>query len=301
MNTIGDYTLLGDFTSNNAGTCRWAFCEKNGREFFIKELLDPKYPVDETRFSPEVYSRKLLICEVFRKEKLFLINNLSKCRNGNICVIMDFFREGPRFYLVTEKVETSSITAQDVYRLNEDQKDTLIRSILYSYSVLHANGVVHSDVKPENIILKETTDGYVTAKIIDFDGSFLVSNPKRIPQGDYVHLAPEAFLNMEGEENMLSEKIDIFALGIVFHLYLSGEMLKVNEEDHYACVSLLNENGITLSSRLRGFYRSLIRDMLEVDPAKRPSARELLTRFEKRDINRTINKSDSSKLKRRGF
>ena len=301
MNTIGDYTLLGDLTSKSAGTCRWAFCKKNGREFFIKELLDPKYPVDETNYSTEAYNRKLLICNMFQKDKLALVSKLSNCRNGNICVIMDFFREGSRYYIVTEKVEPSSITAQDVYRLNEAQKETLIRSILYSYSVLHANGIVHSDVKPENMVLKETTDGYVTAKIIDFDGSFLISNPKHIPQGDFVHLAPEAFLNMDGENNELSEKIDIFALGIVFHLYLSGEMLKVNEEDHYACVSLLNENGITLSRRLTSFYRTLITDMLEVNPTKRPSAKELLARFEKRNAVGGQNSSASSKLKKHGF
>lgn len=304
MKTIHGYTLLGELTSQNAGFCQWGFCEKSGHVFFIKELLDPKYPVDRELFSPAAFDRKVKICEEFFSDRCDFQRTLEQCRTGNNMIIMDFFREGTKYYIVTDKVESSSIPIQQVAKLDDKKKETLIRSILYSISVLHEKGIVHSDIKADNVLLKETRNGYLTAKIIDFDAGFLMSKPQVSVKGDFVYLAPEAYLKMNGERINLTSKIDIFALGILFHQYLTGELPKINSDDRYICLALLNKNEVTLSNDLTKFYRPIIASMLSVDPEKRPSARDILRKFEEQErIGASSSKTGtgSKRHRRTGF
>ena len=42
---INDYELTSELTNANSGFSKWGFAVKNGREYFIKELISPVYPV----------------------------------------------------------------------------------------------------------------------------------------------------------------------------------------------------------------------------------------------------------------
>jgi eukaryotic-like serine/threonine-protein kinase len=44
---IKGYTILQDFTTAGGGLSKWTFARKNGREYFFKEFLAPKYPTKE--------------------------------------------------------------------------------------------------------------------------------------------------------------------------------------------------------------------------------------------------------------
>lgn len=313
MKTIHGYILKGELTSQNAGFCQWGFCTKNGHEYFIKEFLDPKYPVNRELFTPEAFERRVKICDDFFAEKTKFYQTLEKCRTGNNIIIHDFFLEGTKYYIITDKVQPATLSLKDVSSLASPKKESLIRSILYSIASLHEAGIVHSDVKPDNILLKETPDGFITAKIIDFDAGFLVNTPQPKVKGDFVYLSPEAYLKMKGENRVLTEKIDVFALGLLFHQYLTGELPEFLKEDRYVCLSLLNGNKVTLSGALPPFYKSIIMNMLSLKPEDRMSAREILRLFEekdkenekeKREERERYNLSDNSsesRLKKSGF
>ena len=43
---IGHYTLLQPMTSNKSGFSKWGFCRKDDKDYFIKEFLNPVYPLD---------------------------------------------------------------------------------------------------------------------------------------------------------------------------------------------------------------------------------------------------------------
>lgn len=65
MSVIKDYKLLGELSAQNAGFCQWGFCEKAGREYFIKEFLTPVYPVDSKELSAKLIERKRKVCDDF--------------------------------------------------------------------------------------------------------------------------------------------------------------------------------------------------------------------------------------------
>lgn len=279
MSTLHGYNILNDFSTENAGLSRWTFCQKDGREFFIKEFLTPVYPDDTNDLSPKIIERKKKVCENFFAQRSVYYRELAKCRTGNNVIVQDFFREGSHYYIVTDKIDAVKVEPQFVSKLGDEQKITIIRSILYSISALHSVGIVHADIKSDNIMIKETSDGFYTAKIIDFDAGFFVGNNPSDVQGDFIYMAPETFLRMQGEDILLTGKVDVFALGILFHQYWTGELPAFKPDYQYAFESVLDQSELKLSYRIPDPLRSILKLMLEKEPDNRINAIDALEKL----------------------
>lgn len=283
MDEIRGYKLLEELSTQNAGTCQWAFCEREGRGYFIKRFKEITYPTDESKLSEKLIERRRRICEEFYSEKKAFYDALSCCRTGNNVIIQDFFRSGSKYYAITDRVYADGTDPKIISELTQERKETLIRSILYSISILHKAGVVHADIKPDNVLLKRTEEGFYTAKIIDFDAGFLVGKEPSELQGDQVYLAPETSLVMHGEAVELNEKIDIFALGILFHEYWVGERPQIGCDYSYVHEAVLDGSEVQLSDAIPPWLRINISRMLSKDPDARPDAEEILQSFRAKD------------------
>lgn len=271
---INGYLLTDELTTVNAGMCRWGFAQKEGHEYFIKEFLSPKYPLDESKLGPELTKKMRDSAESFYIKKCCFYNSLSRCRNGNNMIILDFFRNGAKYYAVSDKVGGNTLTVSDVAKMPDEYKYTLVRSILYSISKLHEVGIVHSDLRPENIIIKTTYSGYCTAKVIDFDsGFFEADNPDRI-EGSQNYFSPEAIQKMNHNGIRVTTKADVWALGLLIHQYWCGRMPMYSEEFHYAGEAIINGGELIIEKSIPLDIRRLIERMLAKEPDNRPTVKE---------------------------
>lgn len=272
---INGYLLIDGLTTVNAGMCQWGFACKDGHEYFIKEFLSPKYPLDEGKLGPELTKKMRDSADAFFEKKREFYTRLSGCRTGNNMVILDFFRHGAKYYAVTDKVGGDMLTVSDVAKLSEDQKYTLIKSILYSMAKLHSVGIVHSDLRPENILIKMTHGGYCTAKIIDFDAGFLETTiPERI-EGSQNYFSPEAVQKTNGDSVLVTTKADVWALGLLIHQYWCGSMPRFSENYHYAAEAVLNGSPLLIDNSIPSDMKLLIGKMLARFPSDRPTTEEV--------------------------
>ena len=92
---VNGYRIQGEFTTENAGLSRWAFGEKNDREFFIKEFLTPVFPDPAADLSPRILERKRKVSLDFYRRKSRFYQALERCRTGNNVIVHEFFLEGP--------------------------------------------------------------------------------------------------------------------------------------------------------------------------------------------------------------
>lgn len=271
MPCVADYQLTEPWQNTNSGNARWSFAKKDGKEYFIKEFISPSCPSTKA-LSPEAIAAKKAICFEFYKKKRELYDRIEKSANGNIVTIEDFFLYGTKYYITTEKIDITKARIENIAKASKEKKVLLLKVLSSSLRRLHENGVVHADLKPNNILIKESATGNFIAKIIDFDGSFIVGhqpNHEEV-QGDLPYLAPETCRYMFGEDIELTQKVDVFTAGLLFHQYYTGKLPSFSSCFESAHEALLEGDEIVLSSSLPGVLADLIRNMLALNPDDRP-------------------------------
>ena len=278
---INGFELIEPLQNKDAGFSRWTFARRNGRVFFLKEFLDPVYPV-----SPEIGERqmqaRIMACRDFEKKSGACYRAINEASDGNAVRIEAFFRWGSHYYVAMERVRSAGLKIGDIAALPPEQRIGLCRNVAHSICGLHERGVVHADLKDENVLIKRTKMGTLTAKIIDFDCSFLENYPPESEDefsGDQIYLAPEACLFLCGEKDVpLTSGLDVFSLGILFHQYLTGSFPGYDSSEYsYLHEAVLDGKPAEISDEIGDpALRIMLQKMLQADPAERCSMREVL-------------------------
>lgn len=277
---INGYTLNGELNNENSGFSKWGFAFKGGKEYFIKELITPVYPVDKGVMSDELFASKREFCKNFEDRYVKLYSAINNASCGNLVRIEEFFRCGSKYYLINEKVSGESASVEQIVTLSEGDKLLLTKSVIYAFYCLHRRGIVHFDVKPNNILVKKTKGGKYVGKIIDFDAGFSQDEVRDDVElgGDLTYLAPETFLAIRGDDVKIGEKADIYSLGLVLHEYFSGHLPTFDKNEYeYPFEAILDGGDIGIAtSCMPQEVADVVANMIKADPDERPSAEEIL-------------------------
>jgi serine/threonine protein kinase len=137
----------------------------------------------------------------------------------------------------------NAVCKRQKYTENDARK--LMIQMVSALKYLHDRKVIHRDIKPENLILANhcedsSCDDYVI-KIVDFGFSTIETDEIRKPSkylcGTPGYMAPEII-----RDRSYSTKVDIWALGVVFYILLSGLMpfsIKPEGEQYVVVSNLL--------------------------------------------------------------
>lgn len=266
--SIGGYECLTPMRTAGSGSARWCVASRGLERFFLKEFLSPVYPVRE---DTELGKRQRERCERFEARKQRLYEAVSCVIGDTLVPVIDFFRFERRYYAVSELVTEESVTLEDADGLSQEEKRALLFSLGQCLQRLHAQGVVHADLKPEHVLLLKRPGG-LRARLIDLDSGFLRGDPPSQMEGDPAYLAPESFLRMTGQEVPVGPEADTFAFGILIHRLWTGEWPGFDRERfQYLYEAVLSGDRIALSDRLPPAYRRTVRRMLHASPEARPS------------------------------
>ena len=281
---INGFRILEDFKVVG-GMSKISFAERGGKEYFIKEFLSPKYPTPEAPGSEKIKEQKRKACEAFEKHHQE-INNLIKEKvslGGNLVYAVAFFRNGTSYYKVNERIDTSSLTIDEICHLPVENIFIIARSVCKSLGILHDIGIVHGDLKPDNILIKRTSEKIFTGKLIDFDDSYFSENPPKDREaivGTPEYYSPELAEYIMDEDDEVSGKTltlasDIFTLGIILCEYFTGAKPQIKSgEPLWKAI----KEGETLSfaKKLPIEIEKLLLSMMSLNSAERPSIKKIL-------------------------
>jgi serine/threonine protein kinase len=274
---LNGYRLLEDFRVVGAGLSEWSFAERGGRIFFIKRFLSPTYPDDDAPGSERIKAKKRERCAAFEAHHRGIQAAMAPLTTygGNLIATLDFFRIGAKYYKVTEKVDVAGLRPSDVAALGFPAQLVLLKTVAHSLKILHDLHIVHSDLKPSNVLIKRTELGYTT-KLIDFDSSYVVGKPP--PPEDIVgtmnYYSPELVRYIQGTESpdQLSEASDIFALGLIYAEYLTGSVPPFDPGYHEPAIAVLHGQRLTLPPNpAPAPVVELVEQMMLADPLARPA------------------------------
>jgi serine/threonine protein kinase len=266
---VGPYVCETPFETAGSGSARWCLADTDGRRFFMKQFLSPVIPSPSA--SEALQKKQRARCDEFKRRKEALYAAVSLTLGDCVVPVTDFFVFEGRFYAVSEYIQPPVETLDNLNGLPHARARQLLFELACCLTRLHAQGVVHADLKPEHALVQKQ-DGCDRLRLIDFDSGFLVSDPPTdadTVEGDPTYLAPETFLRMSGAENALTERLDTFAFGLIAHRLLTG-CLPGTSGRAYPYEAVLAGDAVRLSDRLPTAYRWVIRKALRSRPEERP-------------------------------
>jgi serine/threonine-protein kinase len=150
----GKYTIIQEIGRGGFGVTFKARHHYLGQEVVMKTINEklrqhPDFPKFERQFQDEA-------------------KRLATCVHPNIVRVSDFFIENDLPYMVMEYIPGETLGQAFVLPgipLSEDTAIHYIRQIGAALQVVHYNGLLHRDIKPDNIILRQGTQEVV---LIDF-------------------------------------------------------------------------------------------------------------------------------------
>ncbi len=170
---------------------------------------------------PEGLSQDPAFAERFEREA----RTLARLDHPHIVRVFDFGERDGLYYLLMEYVDGANL--RDVLhegRMRPEEALRIVPQICEGLQFAHDAGVIHRDVKPENILI----DAQGNAKITDFGlAKLLEHGPRDVTltgtgqvMGTVQYMAPEQYRTPQ----TVDHRADIFSLGVVFYEMLTGEL-----------------------------------------------------------------------------
>lgn len=222
----------------------------------------------------------------FQREMDALLHIRQAGGHPNICALRENFDEGRHYYLALDLITGGEMFDHLVKSgaYSEADASRLIREIASALAFLHGIGVVHGDMKPENVMLSTPNPSDSVVKLVDF-GCAQVEEMACSPVGITPAYTPPEVLdkNNDGNSTMLPSQ-DMWALGVILYIMLTGlhpydlEGAATDEEIEEAVLSgkkpPLRNSPIT--AHLSDSSLDLIEKLMAHDPSKRLTAFQML-------------------------
>lgn len=285
---VHGYLITSKPTNANAGKCLWAFAEKDGEAFFVKEFLEPKRPRADSMGSPEDKRCRYAACQRFerRHERLLTLLRADDLYAGNLVLPVDFFADGTRYYKVTKRIDAATTVPHE---LAAGQQVVLLRTLADSLRLLHGHGIVHGDLKPENVLLhRPARSKFYTAKLIDFDDSYQTGQPPPVDTvgGSPEYAAPEWLDYVRGDAPgvRLTQATDMFAFGLLVHTYLFGALPHHDGLYESPAAAVADGTPLTWADGASEPLSALLAGLTSTDPAARPDITDTITALADPDL-----------------
>ena len=203
----------------------------------------------------------------------------SRMTHPNVVNLLDVGVEGGLRFLVIEFISGTSL--KDLIRrdgaLRSDMAANIAIRILNALAHAHGNGIIHRDIKPQNILL----DKQNVIKVLDFGIARVVGQPgspdtKESAIGSVHYFSPE-----QARGELADEKSDIYSVGVVLYEMLTGR--KPFDGDNQVAVAMahLDDDPVSPASinpNIPAALSQVVMRAMEKEPEERYSSADAMIR-----------------------
>ena len=214
------------------------------------------------------------------------IDIISSLDHPNIARFYETFHDERYFHIVTELCrgkELSKLLKQNGGKLNERKCRIIIMKILHAINYCHSHGIVHCDLKPDNIIFESPNEeeenedilNLLDLKLLDFGLSSRIKKNEKLNNtvGTAYFIAPET---IKGEYD---EKCDVWSIGVILYYILSGKF-PFTGNSNFEIFEKIQKSEPVFKNLFKDISQNaidFIKKCLVKNPNERPSAKECLS------------------------
>ncbi len=273
---IGSYEILGSLGEGGMGQIYRARDPRLGRQVALKVLSQQltKDPESVARFVGEARAASAL-------------------NHPNIVTIYEVGEFEGQHFIAMEFVQGATLRQLMKHSGELERFNDVASQVARALGAAHAAGIVHRDIKPENIMIRD--DGYV--KVVDFGIARLVRVPGVTSEMPTSKTGPTTLLGtpryMSPEQirgDHIDSASDIFSFGIMAFEWVAGRYPFEGESVIDVLGSIIDDDVVApsrFSPGVSATTEALILDMLQKDPARRPTATEIVDRLGRTTVETT--------------
>ena len=217
-----------------------------------------------------------------KKGKIYLV--LEYCEHGDL---MTYDEEQNKFTVnkyIFEKYLKNNDNPKEIDKLHysEIQIRRFVRQIIRGLNYLHRIGIIHKDIKPNNILLDKNNE----CKIIDFNFSSILQKQwvdnigKKVDCNDYFRPAEICDLNDdEGKADYKGMPVDIWALGVTAYILSYNKFPFYSEKDDiFELYDKIHKADYVIpkTPKRSHYFKHFLKKCLEKDPNKRITSEKIL-------------------------
>ncbi|CAG8593098.1 11462_t:CDS:10 [Paraglomus brasilianum] len=250
--SIGNYILGEPLGAGSYGNVKLATHRMTGQKVAIK-IIDK---IHKETVAPEIYHHRYLhhpnivsLLEVIPAEtKIYMV--LEYCENGEL------------YNYLFNKIANGSYVKESVAR-------RMFGQVCKAVKYCHDRRIVHRDLKLENILL----DAHNNVKLSDFGFTQEYENRRLLDTmcGSIGYSAPEI---LSGKK-YLGPEADIWSLGVILYTLLCGS-LPFDDDDDDEMKAKIIKGEYVLEDRLSDEAKDLIQSILQLEPSKRFTLKQIL-------------------------
>ncbi|QXI43676.1 protein kinase [Pseudomonas wayambapalatensis] len=199
-------------------------------------------------------------CERFLREG----RTLARLAHPHIATIHDIGNVGELYYMAMEYLPSGTLKERIAAGLTPEQGLIYVRQMAQALGYAHAQGLVHRDVKPANILFR--ADG--NAVLSDFGIAKSLDDHTQFTQAGFAvgtpsYMSPEQARGLE-----IDGRADLYALGVVLYEILVGKLPYSGTDALSTALAHLTEPLPELPIE-HGRYQEILRGLLAKDPNER--------------------------------
>ena len=206
--------------ANSLGLARYKVFRQigTGNYAVVKEGVDRK---TGKRVAIKIMNKRHCGKAICMNEVHVLTQLNKRVKHQRVTPVLDVFEDQENLYIVLELLNGGELFERVVERgrLSEHEVSDIIRKLVYALEALHRHGILHRDIKLENIVMRDSQDDF---KLTDFGFAVDDENPagrqmKGALAGTLGYCAPEVL-----RDRSYSPASDVWSVGVVTYILLSG-------------------------------------------------------------------------------